>query len=510
MNEQYIALTLGPITRVISLARTTRGLWAASYLFSYLAKKIIEEFKDHVKDHAFLLPYLEDEMFSSKYGGAGIFPDRYIFKVINDNEFDKLTENIEKVLYDLARIIAPEDAENAKAMLSQFLKVYSYKTCRNNTEDNKALVRRCENQLSFLEGKDSFIPKIPDGKNYLSSFINSKSLKPMQVLLDDAGISQFKSIVNISTGDNGLEYNIDVKTLKPYERYIAIVYADGDSMGNAFETIDNSEELSKRLFNFCKKAINNINDFDGQPVYLGGDDLFFFAPVYNPGKGSIFSLLETLDESFHSAIGKETPVSLSFGVSITYVKYPMSEAVTLSQDLLNKAKGKGKHIFPKGKSPLKNNVLFAMQKHSGHTRSGLIHKGCTGTVEKMNKLINKYIVINDDEDLKLVYSVMHNLREHEPVLVNAIADDTLLKNYFDNNYNEPSHGAFKGFFDEISAFLRTAYVEYKGKTESLKNSLDAPIEGRAEGYDTAYAALDLCYATLQFIHLVNSRNNEQI
>ena len=61
--DTCIALTLGPITRVISLAQTTRGMWAASYLFSYLAKHIIEPFKGR----RFLLPYLEDNLFSSKY-----------------------------------------------------------------------------------------------------------------------------------------------------------------------------------------------------------------------------------------------------------------------------------------------------------------------------------------------------------------------------------------------------------------------------------------------------------
>lgn len=39
---KYIAITLGPITRTIEMAESTKELWAASYFFSYLAKKIVE------------------------------------------------------------------------------------------------------------------------------------------------------------------------------------------------------------------------------------------------------------------------------------------------------------------------------------------------------------------------------------------------------------------------------------------------------------------------------------
>ena len=39
---KYIAITLGPITRTIEMAESTKELWAASYFFSYLAKEIVE------------------------------------------------------------------------------------------------------------------------------------------------------------------------------------------------------------------------------------------------------------------------------------------------------------------------------------------------------------------------------------------------------------------------------------------------------------------------------------
>ena len=46
MNEQktYIGITLGPIERIIGYAKSTRAIWAASYLFSFLSKHIISNY----------------------------------------------------------------------------------------------------------------------------------------------------------------------------------------------------------------------------------------------------------------------------------------------------------------------------------------------------------------------------------------------------------------------------------------------------------------------------------
>ena len=54
--SKYIGLTIGPIAKTLHQARKTREIWGASYLFSYLMKKIIKKLKD--KDVKFVLPYL--------------------------------------------------------------------------------------------------------------------------------------------------------------------------------------------------------------------------------------------------------------------------------------------------------------------------------------------------------------------------------------------------------------------------------------------------------------------
>ncbi|MCR4665408.1 MAG: hypothetical protein K5660_08595 [Paludibacteraceae bacterium] len=489
--SKYISITIGPITRVISKAQKTRGMWAASYLFSYLAKEIIRPFKDR----EFLLPLVNDEMYRQTFNGAGVFPDRFIFQAI-EGDFEKLKAHINDVFAQLAaNVDCPQndDTKDVEKNLRQIFKVYFFEQERGNTEE-RAFIEQCEHTLSLLEEQDTFVPSVADDKDYLSRLING-DMAGMRFLMNDAGIGErFKSIVEISSEDSPTFSckKEDPNPRRPYERYIAIIYADGDSMTTALSKVKTSD-LSEALFEFNKSAVNIINGFDGQPVFVGGDDLFFFAPIFHKGK-SIFRLLQDLDEAFHQALKKKNidGPTLSFGVSVTYYKFPMSEAVILSQKLLGFAKGREtleNNRFEKSVFGRKNNVLFSVQKHSGHTRAALLHKGCTKTLELFNNMADKYTrlsVGNDDNGNKMLSSVMHNLREHEPVLFNAIHDKDLLKNYFANYYNEDGHDSYRNFFCELADLLYVACAEYGDE----------------------YSALDLSYSLLQFIHLVNSKRDE--
>ena len=521
---KYIALTLGPITRTIEMAENTRSLWAASYLFSYLGKKIIEPFKDR----SFLLPYIsskkEEGMFTDRFQGAGVFPDRYIFEA-KDGDFDKLSKHVGDVIRDIAteinRIINPvgkDEVNQIETYLKRYLKVYflekDYKIA-----DNKTVKDECEKSLSLLEMQDSIVPKVNDEELFLNRFFDRV---PGSFLATDAGLGErFPTIVQISSGDN-----VEIPQ-HPYQRYVAVVKADGDSMGKAFKKTNDANALSKALFEFNKKAVEIIrNDYDGLPVYIGGDDLLFFAPIYTK-KGSVFSLLLNLDTAFHDSIIENTDLknqeehpTLSFGVSISYYKYPMFEALELADKLLTKAKaGDGE----------KNNIVFSILKHSGQTRAALLHKGNVETLKDFNTFVNDYIKIIEgrednkedekEEDIKenkkMLASVMHGLREKEPLLSVAIKQDKTLRNFFDNNFNESEHKKYADFFEDIRKLLWAAYYEFPtDKLEKLKKCL--PQNMMVKNVNTEEliptpekAAIETAYNALQFVHLVNQRNDER-
>ena len=527
---KYIALTLGPITRTIEMAENTRSLWAASYLFSYLGKQIIQPFKER----KFLLPYISNEMFEKSFKGAGVFPDRYIFKaetISGKDDFDALTERVETVIHELAASIGKViryDDRVIEAYLKKFFKVYFFEK-DFKAENEKDIKKACEKSLALLEMQDSVVPKVNDSMLFLNSFFDRVT---NSFLAKDAGLEDgFQTIVKISSGD-------DVETPKhPHQRYVAIVKADGDSMGKAFENVSDSNKLSQALFEFNKEAVKAIHAYNGLPVYIGGDDLLFFAPVYTTVKekesakqSSLFSLLQELDNKFHSCI-KETELeeqpTLSFGVSITYYKYPMFEALKLADSLLGKAKAGD------SKNP-KNNIVFSIQKHSGQTRAALLHKGNESTLLKFNTLTNDFMVtINEEEEedgkevdkkdderksdgKKVLASVMHGLREKEQLLTIALEQESMLGNFFDNNYDEPVHKKYIKFFTDLKELLWASYQEFSESDklcrleDSLpKNMMIKDIHSDKWIATPEKAAIETAYNALQFVHLINQRNDER-
>lgn len=531
---KYISLTFGPITRIIESAENTRGLWAASYLFSYLAKKIIF----HFKERRFLLPAIEDEMFTKKYHGAGIFPDIYIFKS-EDNDFDLLQQKVDKELKCLAQKMAAvvnRDNSNLSklscfdeittdelyAFLKQYLKVYF---CETNYKDSdsekmtkeefeKKVKEDSEKRLSLLEQQESLVNQISDSKAYLERFFYNI---PNSFLTKDAGIDdKFPSIVEVSSGGCENEQN-----LMPYERYIAIIKADGDSMGNALEAMADANKLSAALLSFNECASKTISEFGGLPVYIGGDDLLFFAPVKNDGK-TVFQLIDELDGNFkncmqNTGLQEYDYPTLSYGVSVTYYKFPMFEALQLADSFLQLAKS---YSAPKDFSPFKNNIVFSLRKHSGQTRSVLIHKGNKDSYEWFLTFMNNYITLDklDKTDEKLLLSsVMNSLRDKECMLVLALTNN-MLDNFFANNFNEPIHKRYEAMFGDLKIFLTNTYNEYSSNDCDVLQKLEYSMPDSMK-YDkdksksvsfsekAAKAAIETVFNTLQFIHLLNLKDN---
>lgn len=503
---KYIAITLGPITRTIEMAENTRGIWAASYLFSYLGKNIIR----HIKDRVFLLPKITEMMFTGSYHGAGLFPDRYIFEA-QEGDFKKLKDLVDDTIRDLGQKMAavvnmPE--QDVVEFIKSYFKFYFFEKDFKDIEKKK-IKEECEKTLSLLEMQDTIVPQTNDEKAYLNRFFDRVS---KSFLTKDAGIDDFKSIVEISSNDK-IE---DGNQLLPFERYVAIVKADGDSMGKAFEKNMDAEKLSEALLDFNIKSGEIIDRYDGMPVYTGGDDLLFFAPIYNDKtKASIFSLLQELDDQFHDCISLKTNCydlakhpTLSFGVSITYYKYPMFEALKMAEDMLYKAKGYGK----KKNNILKNNIVFCVQRHSGQTRDVLLHKGNVKTLNKFNSFVDKYV----DEDEKILTSVMHGLREKDFLLSLAIKDKDKLNNYFTNNFNESGHQSYHDFFYDVQDLMLTAYTEFldENRIVQLENSMPESMKTKENDVfvvNPEKAAIETVFNALQFIHLVNlkKQNNDE-
>ncbi|MGB3467296.1 MAG: type III-B CRISPR-associated protein Cas10/Cmr2, partial [Cyclobacteriaceae bacterium] len=71
----HTAITLGPLVTTIMKARSTKAVWAASYLFSRIMKELLDAAPAHCE---ILLPYHSDAKHDDLR--AGLYPDQSVIK----------------------------------------------------------------------------------------------------------------------------------------------------------------------------------------------------------------------------------------------------------------------------------------------------------------------------------------------------------------------------------------------------------------------------------------------
>lgn len=421
---KYIALTIGPIYKTLKNSKKTRELWGGSYIFSYIMKKIIEKFKDRV----FITPYIDPTVFDSGKE-VGLFHDRFIFQAKEIDTKDYLQNSIDEVLKELS---------NNTPLSFEFLKAYfQINHLEIELGDNKNPILEISPYLDSLE---QFYNIGHYKENELSQMLKNNN----SFLIKDAfGTKRkdFPSLPEIALKDFSELWDKDEdkafedKRLKPCHKYIAIVHADGDSMSEVIKDSAKLSQTSKDLFDFCITSHEKIKAFGGQTVFAGGDDLLFFAPIVSSGK-TIFELLDEISKVFNDKFNPKA--TLSFGVSITYYKYPLYESLEKSRELL----------FSKAKKAPKNNIAFEVIKHSGQTFGGVIHKG-SNSYEKFLSFVSIEKSIEDN----FLHSLHHKINLHKTTLEFIKRDVEKLKNFFKNYFNEAGHEEYKDFFSKLIDFM---------------------------------------------------------
>lgn len=472
----YLAITIGPIYDTLRQARKTRELWGISYLFSVLMREIIKGLPEQWK---LLAPVIE---IGKAQNGAGIYPDRCFIQtpqkptkeevdtIINSamasienllgvpsnqargyfrffaarieaesSEKESLILRLNRVLdsLELQPFIPPNDAP---AML-EFIDP-AIQNLQDDGGGNDAFVqfsgqRRLPSlpELAFQELKDfqAYKEQIerPTNEGIVKFQRENKQRIPkipqerkQEALEEDARIQGFKNSPDVP--------------FKFRHKYVCFIKADGDNVGKTIGAIGNRfpliGEFSKLLGNFSQGAVNKIANFGGLPIYAGGDDLLFIAPVQNKEGRHIFELIQDLDTLFPGAelqeLGKQadplfdTLPTLSYGVSISYFKYPMFESLDAMDDLLfDSAKGFGG----------KNALAFRVLKHSGQAFGATFGKG-----SDIFPILLSLIKLCRSQEAGFLTSVMHRLQALQPFLEEAVAAKTAAY-FFKHHFNEPAH-----------------------------------------------------------------------
>lgn len=523
-NKTYIALTTGPIYGTFSQVKRTRAVWASSYLFSWLTKRIVAETKTEGFD--IRLPYPEPVQ---SIHGSGMYADRVYYVGDDTHNKAKLQGIVDTIIKELADDMDEDDFD----FLKKYINVHIIETPFKDGDTIDAYpLDRINQMLDHKELQQNYVFEIEDNPLlvYLEQKLNDKNEKGDYYLLKKDAFNndtdrKFRSISEIATTtlervDSLNIYRTAVqKTFKkedldlidelknkgllilPHLKYYAVIYADGDNIGQVLEASQSNKqdllEFSNQLFEFAKKAEQTIADYGGNGIYLGGEDILAFAPIACVDKDdtsktkTIFDLIQGLDADFKATLGTfaasngVAEPTLSYGIMMSYFKHPLKEAMKYAHELMDyKAK----------KMPNKNSIGICLQKHSGQRIECVMDKNNSNSYNEITELIASHTssTLGNNEFLA---SMMHRLNDEMFFDLYAIAVDAdiragnteRLDAFFDNFFNEDVHRANDTFLRTLKGFSRKIIIDYNGR-EDRKNIL---------------------FTTLRYIHFINSTNDRE-
>lgn len=421
----YTAITIGPIGHTFSLARKPREFWAASYLYSYLMKSIIQSLKDNGIE---VISPAEPTL--SKLG-VGLYPDRVFFEGGEDFKF-----NIEKFCNDLE--------------ISEVKDYFKVLKTSGEYDSAKAAIIGLNKKLDRLELSNYTFDK--ESEDAIHSLLQKENKEVKEKNHDskwpDIFLEAFKDrkFPIESLEDLARKYETDGKK-HSFNDYFCIVQADGDNMGKTIENGDITK-ISQALISYAQEVVPMIRNYGGMPIYAGGDDLLFIAPVVGKDEKNVLDLISEIDKIFNEKFKdmKGNP-SLSYGISITYYKFPLYEAWKKASSLL----------FDKAKNVNgKNAIAWELQKHAGSSFTGAFSKSNTEDTD-LYKAFKDVIAIKNQKET-LVSAVSHKLRGNEGLLelFKKSSDLEVRLNAFFNKIIDAENA--QDYKDKVKELLKQLYA----------------------------------------------------
>jgi CRISPR-associated protein Cmr2 len=584
MSKTYLALTIGPIYKTIQRARKTRELWVASFLLSQFMKELLGEVQ---KFGTALSPDLEELTENKKYHGAGIWNDNCFFEIHDEKLAalktglpkiikDAKSKIIGYALHELKseKKKLPLDEDQLSQLLEQHFHCHAvlYSTDKS---DEKVLVELGKRTASaemrdlFPNRNDDFISEalfrgrairnlydqgfdftVDDQKIFtpvhhydlkrrlpslLEIAVREFRDKPVYKEIEKVITEKIKENDEVETDEENQEIikklkelpKIDGRSLfKKRHKYVAIVQSDGDGVGSFIQSQTDAGEIlkiSKALMAFSTAAVEQIVDYDALPVYAGGDDLLFIAPLRNKDDKSIFDLIENIKSEFDKqTIFKQNGASLSFGISIFYYKYPLGEALENGRELLNKLAKKlvfdvanvegGSNPTDITNTKKKKALAFRVMLHAGQSFAAVLRQEGT-TWNEWTALLKIHSQVQSDT--AFVSGVVHTLEKLEWLLAEACNDGTT-EYFFEHHFNEAKKGTARwDFVQQVRKLAEAIFSEYgELKIESDAQDkffkLQLPedkLKQDAAGLRISYCN-NLLYSALRIIQFLNADDHE--
>lgn len=499
---KYVGITIGPIFKTIGEAISPAGLWFGSYFFSTVTKKLCEKLVEIPTVKIFSPFYDSNSNQNPQEDGIGRYHDRILLSVDGNTVTEEALQNIiSEAKKEMAEKFGLFNAKDFSVFVDKYLRIdfviFNEETINEiigkSGKDGNNIAIILNDALDALElmaaGKgrtdmNLFASFFAGQKGNRNIYIKESKLftdtRPNSQLVikhpDDS--SDLKSIEDIALSrkkeENSSEEIPDGGVTPTRSEYYAVVNSDGDKVGTLLKALckdvdisqqsDRINSFSKACLDYAGEAAKLVGKYGGMTIYAGGDDLLFIAPVH-----SLFSLCSELDEMFKKTLKKgleevDLPddsinVSLSFGVAVQYVKYPLYEALERASVQLYKAK-ESCSKRPNGSEISGGNRLgIELVKHSGKTVQLMVENE---KLEMIDNLINYRATTND----QALESVLYNLQDTE--IIFKLLFEKTAQNEFDfqkyktrflNNFNNPNQLTYHDYLEKIAEFFYNNYLE---------------------------------------------------
>lgn len=477
-GNNYIGITIGPIFKTMNFVSSPAALWASSYLFSYISKTICEMLIEKgVNKQDIITPFFDFDLesndaklidaFTKK--GVGLFHDRIIFKN-SEKKFD--VKSIKDIRTEVINKIVDDFALDKKTNPYDFLDNYLLISAAEFEAKNPILASgkildslELSAPLCFEENINPILHTFSDAygdngsKNDSIKRIIQENLNISNCqLINNGKIKSLSDIANQTASENGKE------KLKKYS-YYAIVRADADNMSKIISSLKESDidnnaltfnKFSENCIKYCIDIAKKVEEFGGVTIYAGGDDLLALLPCENQKGETVFDFVKAANgvfkNSFKTYIDKiiadnenkpddeKKPVpTLSMGIFISYVKFPLYEALDESATLL----------FKCAKS-YKNCVAVKLQKHSGQSAGVIISNE---KIDNFLKLQKSILNTNNDDKERFLLSAGQKISLFSTLFDTATGDfiDNVFKNTFDSEYQQSFKESVKSMIEFFKA-----------------------------------------------------------
>lgn len=468
--KKYIGITIGPIFDTMNVSSSPLAIWASSFMFSTLSKTLCTLLVENgLKEDAIVSPYYaKNDPLLNENDGVGLFHDRIIFDA-SDFDIRKLEDIKKEAISTIAKLLGISDR-----YLTEYLMIsYAPFEAENPIEASKDILNCLELAKSYVhkDGTSELLRLFSGNSHSKNSELEKthlvKSVEDFQLKKPDGTYKSIEEIV--STGSDFKKYD-----------YYAIVRSDGDNMGDIIESLENDEDIrkfSRICLQYCSDIAKKVKNYGGITIYSGGDDLLAILPCESRDGKTPFEFASEAASCFDKAFKKyNKPVSLSFGITVAYHRFPLFEALQDSYYLLAEiAKKEKTHIVVPDK---KNRVAIRFQKHAGQSEGLIISNDF---IDCFTELLNYVKEENNKSNATkdIILSIMHKFTLFESIF-NNLDDETQIDNAVKNIFDAEIHKKSSFITQKIPGFIKAlkqntmvaTLSEKETKTDDLAKTLN--------------------------------------